>query len=426
MTNKVSKGYKWLMLFLVGFGYTTTCMTIWMFYSYYDLMQEYFKATNTQMGYLGLITGLFMIVCWPLGGIIADKVSMKKSFLACMAFTVVFFVILAGLTNFNIYLAMLFASCLMMGVYYTLFGKIVKGVSTPETEGKNTGYFWAIYSLGGSIIGAFGSYFVSKMGMGGWRPLMYLFTGLAVICAVVCYFCFREDKLNDWTEAEKNKEESKFNSKDVKKVLLMPEIWVASLIYFTMLMITCAGIRAVSMMKTVYMVPLGIVTFIGVFRQYIGRVLLSPVSGALIDKWGSSMKVIRFFLIITLIGIAIFFIFPVGGDYFWVGIILVVCCTIGYAMQAPCWMTPVSEIGVPVTYHGTAIGLYNGIGCISDAFIYVLCGGWVDKYGDIKGNQISIGFIAIMLIICFILTIIETRMIKNKKDALGRPLKAEN
>lgn len=426
MINRVSKGYKWLMLFLVGFGYTTTCMTIWMFYSYYDLMQEYFKASNTQMGYLGLITGLFMIVCWPLGGMIADKVSMRKSFLVCMAFTAVFFVVLAGLTSFNMYLVMLFASCVMMGVYYTLFGKVVKGVSTPETEGKNTGYFWAIYSLGGSIIGALGSYFVSQMGMGGWRPLMYLFTGLAVICAVVCYFCLREDKFNDWTVLDTNKEESKFNLKDVKKVLLMPEIWVAALIYFTMLMITCAGIRAVSMMKTVYMVPLGIVTFIGVFRQYIGRVLLSPVSGALIDKWGSSMKVIRLFLVITLAGMAVFFIFPIGGSYFWVGILLVVCCTIGYAMQAPCWMTPVSEIGVPVAYHGTAIGLYNGIGCISDAFIYILVGNWVDKYGDIKGNRLSIGFIGCMLIICFVLTLIETRMIKTRRDAFGRPLKAEN
>lgn len=426
MTNKVSNGYKWLMLFLVGFGYSTCCMTIWMFYSYYDLMQEYFQATNTQMGYLGLITGLVMIVCWPVGGMVADKISMKKAFIGCMAFTIVFFVILAGLDNFNIYLIMLFASCFMMGIYYTLFGKIVKGVSTPESEGKNTGYFWAIYALGGTIIGALGSYFVGKMGMGGWRPLMYMFIGLAIVCAVVCYFCLDSSKFNDWTVLEKDKDATKFDMKQVKKVILMPEIWVASLIYFTMLMITCAGIRAVSMMKTVYMVPLGIVTFIGIIRQYIGRVILCPVSGALIDKWGSSMKVIRFLVAITLIGMAIFFIFPMGGDYWWVGIVLVVACTIGYGMQAPCWMTPISEIGVPVAYHGTAIGLYNGIGCISDAFIYIICGNWVDKYGDIKGNQISIGFIAAMLIICFVLTIVETKMIQKRRDALGRPLEAKN
>ncbi|NCB62605.1 MAG: MFS transporter [Clostridia bacterium] len=422
LENRVSGGYKWLMLALVGLGYTTCCMTIWMFYSYYDLMQEYFQATNTQMGYMSLITGLVMIVCWPVGGMVADKISMRKAYIGCMIFTVVFFVILAGLTSFNIYLVMLFASCVMMGVYYTLFGKIVKGVSTPETEGKNTGYFWAIYALGGSVIGAFGSYFVTKMGMGGWRPLMYMFIGLAAVCAVVCFVALKEDKFNDWTVLETDKSTAKFQFSQVKKVLLMPEIWVASFIYFTMLMITCAGIRAVSMMKTVYMVPLGIVTFIGIFRQYLGRVVLSPTSGWLIDKWGSSMKVIRVFLIVTLVGMAVFFIFPMGGDYFWVGILLVVACTIGYGMQSPCWMTPISEIGVPVAYHGTAIGLYNGIGCISDAFIYILCGSWVDKYGDIKGNQLSIGFIAVMLVICFVLTIIETRMIKQRRDALGRPL----
>lgn len=49
----------------------------------------------------------------------------------------------------------------------------------------------------------------------------------------------------------------------------------------------------------------------------------------------------------------------------------------------------------------------------------------MDKYGDVKGNQISIGFIFAMLVICFVLTIVETRMIKTRRDALGRPLKAE-
>lgn len=419
--NRVSNGFKWLMILMCGFGYTTSCMTIWMFYSYYDLMQQYFGATNTQMGYMSLITGLFMIICWPVGGIIADKVSMKKAFVGCMVFTLLFFSILAFVRSFNVYLFMLFTSCMMMGIYYTLFGKIIKGVSTPETEGKNTGYYWAAYSLGGAIVGAVASALVTKLNLNGWRPLMFIFAGLALVLGLIAAIYLDDKKFNDWTVLDK-KSESEFNWKHLKTVLLMPEIWVASLIYFTMLMITCAGIRAVNMMSTVYGVPLGIVTAIGIFRQYVGRVVLCPTSGWLIDKWNSSMKVIRLLLIISLLGIAMVFIFPVRSEYFWVGIIVVVCLTIGYGLQSPCWMTPISEIKVPVAYHGTAIGLYNGIGCISDAFIYIICGNWVDKYGDVNGNKISLGFIASMLVLCFILTVIESRMIAKRKDSLGRAI----
>lgn len=421
MTNRVTPGYKWIMLVMCGLGYSATCMTLWMFYSYYDLMQAYFGVTNTQMGYLGLITGLVMIVCWPVGGMVADKISMRVSYLACMVFTIVVFAIMSVSHSFNLYLVIVFLSCFMMGVYYTLFSKIVKGISTPETEGKNTGYFWAMYSLGGTVIGALGSYFVSKMGLAGWRPLMYMFIGCAVLMSVFCIIFLKEEKFNDWSVLAEAGEPSTFQLAHVGKVLLMPEIWVAGLIYFTMLMITCAGIYAVSMMKTIYMVPLGIVTFIATFRQYIGRVILSPVSGVLIDKLGSSMRVIRILLSITLAGFVLFFLFPLGDQYFWVGILVVVACTIGYGMQAPCWMTPISEIKVPHVYHGTAIGVYNAIGCISDAFIYILCGHLVDTYGDIQGNRYVFAFIGVMLVICFALTLVESRMIKKRRDALGRP-----
>lgn len=419
MINKVSNSYKWLMLAMCGFGYAGTCMNIWMFYSYYSLMQAYFNASNTQMGYIGTITGLVMIVCWPLGGMIADRIKMKTAFIGCMVFSIVDFIVLSFSNSFSLYLITVFLSCFMMGIYYTLFGKIVKGVSTPETEGKNTGYFWALYAIAGSIIGALGSYFVAKYELAGWRPLMFCFVAIDILCTIVCVTSLKEEKFNDWTVLESGGA-PKFQFKQVGKVLLMPEIWVAGLIYFTMLMITCAGIMAVSMMSTIYMVPLGIVTFIGIFRQYLGRVILSPLSGAMIDKMGSSMKVIRIFVTITLAGFAMFFIFPMGDKYFWVGILLVVACTIGYGMQSPCWMTPISEIKVPIAYHGTAIGLYNAIGCISDAFIYVLTGMWVDKYGNITGNKISFGFIGAMLILCIALTVVESRMIAKRRDALGR------
>ncbi len=417
--NRVSSKYKWMMLFLAGAGYTCANGCTWLYYGYYALIQARFGATNTQMGYLGTITGLAMIICWPLGGIIADKIKMRVAYVGCMIFSIANFAILAFSSVYTVYMLSVLISCLMTGVYYTLFGKIVKGVSTPTTEGKNSGFFWAIFAAANSVIGAIGSYLVGKMDTAGWSPLMFMFLALSVIMGIVCLLTLDDSKFNDWSVLEKSDDAGKFQFSQVGKVLLMPELWVAGLIYFTMLMITCAGTMAVNMMGTIYMVPLGIITFLGVFRTYLGRVILSPTSGAMIDKMGSSMSVIRILLVITMIGFVLFFVFPMNSDYFWVAILLVAACTIGYGMQATCWITPISEIKVPIAYHGTAIGVYNAIGCISDAFIYVITGAWIDKYGDITGNRIGFAFIGVMLVICFILTMIESRMIAKRRAALG-------
>ena len=116
-----------------------------------------------------------------MGGAIIDKISLKKGVVGSMIFSIVFFIVLIFSNSFTVYLGIVFLACFMMGIYYTAFSKIVKGVSTPKTEGKNTGYFWAFYSIGGTIIGTSGSYFVSQMGIAGWTPLMYLHIACAII-----------------------------------------------------------------------------------------------------------------------------------------------------------------------------------------------------------------------------------------------------
>ncbi len=318
-----------------------------------------------------------------------------------------------------------------VGGFYGLAAKVIKGLSMPETEARNLGMLWSIYAVTGSALGAIGAYFIATMeGFSGWKPLMFCFGGVAFFVMIMGFLFLKEEKLNDWSVLAKSKEEaSKFEFKHLGKVLLMPELWVAGLIYHTMLMITAAGIEAVNMMGQVYLVPVVIVSLIGTFRAYMARCFLSPLSGYMAGKTGDSMKIIRLLLIVGLVAIGIFFLFPTSPEYMWVGIVLVLAMTFGFGMQAPLWMTPITEIRVPQAYQGTAVGVYNALGSASDSYIYIVIGilkgnniieniNGVDTVTGTAGYQQIFMLIAGVLIVCFIATLVLNKMIKKRNAML--------
>lgn len=420
MQNRVKPGYRWTVSVLNAIGFYTASQLAWLFYGFFDFIKNYFDATGSQMGLIGTITGLVMIVCWPLGGMIVDRLPIRVSFIGSMVLTSIIYVINAFVTSFNVYLTIVFLSCLLVGAYYGLAAKMVKRLNTPESESKGLGWLWSFYAITGSLLGFAGAYLVKYLDLGAWKPLMFMFAAFSAVVAIGGFFLVKEEKLNDWSQLQIGEASaSKFSFKQVTKVLLMPELWVAGLIYHTMLMMTAAGISAVSMLADIYMVPLYIITAIGTIRAYLARSVLSPVTGVIVSKTGDSMKLIRILVLLALAGIAVFFMFPMGGEYMWVGILLVAVMTIGFGMQAPLWMTPINELQIPVAYQGTAVGLYNAIGCIGDAYIYIVTGYLVDRYGIYDGNRYIFMLIAAMLILCFVLTLLCSKMIKKRRAKLA-------
>ena len=417
MENRVKPGFRRIALFFNAIAFYTSGQLAWMYYGYFDLMKEYFGVSGTEMGYLGLVTGLVMIVCWPLGGMIADKLSIRTAFVSMMGATTAIYVINSFVTNYYVYLGIVFVSCLVVGGLYGLAAKVVKRIYTPETENTGVGFLWAVYAIIGTALGFSGAYLVELYGLAGWSPLMFLFAGASAVAAIGGFFLLKEENLNP-VVVDESAEKSAFKFADVKKVLLMPELWVAGLIYHTMLMMTCAGISAISMLGDIYMVPLAVITAIGTVRAYLARVFLAPTSGAIVAKTKDSMGMIRYLCIAAIAGIVLFFLFPMTSDYMYIAIILVVVMTIGFGMQAPLWMTPINDMRIAPAYQGTAVGVYNAIGCISDAYIYILTGWFVDTYGVYQGNQMTFGFIGVMLAICIVLTIVCGKMIKKRNAKL--------
>lgn len=419
MQNKVSPGYRWTLSILNAIGFYTVCQLAWLFYGFFDFIKNYFGATGAQMGMIGTITGIVMIICWPLGGMIVDKLPIRVSFVGASGLAALGYFVNAFVTNFYVYLAIVFCSCLVVGANYGLSAKIVKRIYTPETESKGIGWLFCFYAVTGALLGFAGAYLVKSMGIDAWKPLMFMFSGCCAFVAIGGFFLVKEDRLNPPETTAAGSASEGFSFSKVKEVLLMPELWVAGLIYHTMLMMTAGGIAAVSMLSDIYLVPLYIITAIGTVRAYLARSILSPITGAIVAKTGDSMKLIRLLCLQALAGIVIFFMFPMGGEYMWVGILLVAVMTIGFGMQAPLWMTPINELQIPSAYQGTAIGLYNAIGCIGDAYIYIVTGWLVDTYGIYDGNRYIFMLIGCMLIVCFLLTLACSRMIQKRRRMLA-------
>ncbi len=414
MVNRVSKGYKWLIILLAAVGSNVCYMSIWLFYSFYDLIQVHFNASSVGMGLLGTISGGLMLLGYPVGGIIVDKLGLRKAAVICAAYTAVDFILLSQSSNFNTFLAAEAISCFGTGIAVAEYNKLVKFVSVPDTEGKNNGFLWMLYSASGSLIGLIVAYIVNTSGEeSGWQLLCLFYGILSAVIAIVSIIFIKEDKFNEWSVMNKPDEDNAFHFRDLGKIILMPELWLISVVYFCTLMINAAGTYAVSMMRTVFLVPLGIVTAINVFKANFARIAIAPISGVLRDKFKSCQRISRLLIIIALVGFVIFFAFPMNEKYMWVGIVLVLTCTIAYSLECVTWAVPVSEIGISSKYFGTAVGIFNALGCIGDMFIYVLCGNWLTKYGT-EGNRYIFGFIGAMLIIGFVASLLETRMQKKR------------
>ena len=99
--------------------------------------------------------------------------------------------------------------------------------------------------------------------------------------------------------------------------------------------------------------------------------------------------------------------------------------TVSSYLNSSALYTPVTEARVPLKYVGTVLGFASTLGYSTDAWIYNVCGGWIDNYGDVAYNYIFMlqAFGAAIMIISGILLakLYKKAQAKEEKtlDAVG-------
>lgn len=418
----MKKSTQVILLITNGVCYFCTILGSYLHFYYYNLMQEVFHLTNTQIGVYGGICGGVAIVSYIVGGLISDKFRPKTLLLATYASQMVILGLYMLLPPYRLLLLIqVFSVLSCIGLYWSAMSKYVRSLGPPEQESRLYGLHFSCVGLGGTVLTLINAYFISVYN--GATALRLIF----LLCIVILGISIIIDAILYKPEATKTPEEDKFNLSDIFVILKNPVFWLICFMFLGTFHIAGAVTYFSPLLYANYGVPLAAVSILASFRSCFARLVCAPIGGWAMHKMGSS---IRFMAIVTVAGIlsvAGILIVPHSSAYIIVSILIFAVLVISNNLIVPAWFTPVSEIGIPSKMHGTAVGLYCAVGFSSDCYLYMLGGHWLDRYGENLGYTCIFSFILIMLLVGFVGAMASLFAIKKQKAKIDQALeRSEN
>ena len=193
---------------------------------YYDAFMSAFHMTNTQMGLCGTYFGLFGAVSYLIGGVIADKFSIKK--------LIPFSLIVTGGLGFCLLASpspmIIIAIHGVWGItslmtFWPALIKAIRMLASSDEQGKAFGIFEGGRGISNAAylavaVAMFG-YFTAKSGEKmGVRSIVIFYSAATVLLGICSIFLLKG------IEEEKGSTGDSFNIRKVGTVLKMPATWL--------------------------------------------------------------------------------------------------------------------------------------------------------------------------------------------------------
>lgn len=378
---------------------------------YYDAYREVFNLTNTQIGSLGSIYGVFGMISYLFGGVLADKVSARK--------LVSFSLVVTGLGGLA-HLArpsypVLICIYAFWGVsslltFWPAFVKGIRSLANPDEQGKAFGLMeggrGVVNAIHLAIAVAIFGYITQKSNNAAGINGVILFYSLVTIALGILTFLLLKD--------EKIEASERFRLASIVEILKMPAVWIITVIlcasytmnmsfyYFTPYATEIFGTTAV----------LGAI--LTILAQYV-RPFASPIAGFTGDKIGRAKTIMIGFAVMAA-STALVICIP-GGTKF-VPLLIAGCVLVYVAMY---WnygviFSLLEDGGIPMAASGTAIGFISTLGYLPEVFVPLVAGSMLDSLGAARGYRYYFTGVIIVLIIGFIATLVWMKTAaKNKK-----------
>ena len=392
---------------------------------YYDAFMATFQMTNTEMGMCGTYFGLFGAVSYLIGGVIADKVSIKKLIPLSM--------ILTGALGFYLFTG---PSPTVIAIIHGVWGitslmlfwpALMKGIrscAASNEQGKAFGIFEGgrgITNAGHLAIAAiiFGRMMAAGSEGMGIKFIILFYSIVTVSLGIISIFLLRGLK-----EA-KSEGSDGFSLKMVGRLLKMPAIWLMIGIIFTTYTMNLSYYYISPYVTEVFGASALFAAILSSSSQYI-RPVAALGAGVLGDRINSS-KVMLLGQIVMVIGMCIVLFMPASA-----GIIpILIACVFIFATMYICQsmhFAIMAEIDCPPEIVGTAIGFICCIGYLPEAICPFVAGIMLDKYPGVAGYRIFFILLTLTIAAGILLTLIWLRMTKEKRAqilAINQAKKAE-
>ncbi len=405
------KGNIWRLIILAVAGSLIYGLPYFRTY-YYDAYLEAYNLTNTQMGSLGAMFGVFGMISYLFGGVVADFISTKKLLSISL--------ILTGVAGF----AHLFATNYsMLLVIYLVWGftalfafwpallKGIRSLASPDEQGKAYGFMEAGRGVMNAVhlaiaLAIITSITNAKGSASGLNGGIVFYSVVVIVLGVLVFLFFKDPE-----ESEKSE---RFNFKQVLTVVKLPQVWILCLI------LCCTYVMN---MSYAYFNPyatsaLGVAmvggTIVTIMADYI-RPFASVGGGVLADRIGRS-KIMAVCFGIMALGTFAIALFPTMS----VPVFVVLCAIVYVGMYCNYGIvfSLMEDGGVPMEVSGTAIGLISTIGYLPEVVCPAAAGIILDTY-SVTGYKYYFIAVAVVMLVGIVGVVIWNRSIKNMKS-LGK------
>jgi predicted MFS family arabinose efflux permease len=412
MTQRTLIKNKWVLLFLLAVGAGQIFQLPYLRYSYYDAMLNTFGYTNTQLGTLMSMFGVGAVLCYLLGGALADRIPSKLLLSSGQILTGLAGFLFASYPPYPIAIAIsifwAFTGCL---IYWPTLMGYIRGMGSEKEQGRLYGLMEGLRGITATAISlgivALFDHAVSEAD--GLRSVIIAYAILNIILGIITYIVVPyEPKAKVSTDGEKIS-----FAKNLIKAIKLPQVWLATLIIFcTCLCYDCLGYT------TPYLTGCmgASATFaavIAVFRTW-GLQFVGGTSGGFIaDKLGSCTKTIIGGFIVIALGFFAMIVIPTNASLAIPAAIFILIFGTGIFINRGVYFATMSESNVPMELTGTVSGFASAVGFLPDAFIYTVIGALLDKYQGALGYRLVFAMAAVSGIAGLILAIILFRMCKR-------------
>ena len=386
---------------------------------FYDSYLSAYNLTNTQMGTFGSMFGIFGMISYLFGGVVADMITPRKLMSVSL--------IMTGVGGFlhlmNPSYAMLLGIYAMWG-FTSLFAfwpsllKSLRKLANENEQSKAYGFMdggrGIVYAIDGVCIVAIFGYF-SKVASeaAGLNGVITYYSAVAVVLGILVFILLKDSKTSDETEQVEEKE--KFSVALLVEVLKMPALWILSAILCCTYVMNIAFYYFTPYATSRFGMAATAGAIVTIAAQYV-RPVAAFGGGIFADKIGRS-KVM--YVTFSLMAISTFLMVIMGNMSATMFIVLCILIYLGMYGGYSMVFSMMEEGGIPMRVAGTAIGLVCTLGYLPEVIVPFLSGKLLDTFGEGGYRYMFIGITVIMVIGILMLTIWDryVKKLKNNQEA---------
>ncbi|MDO5409987.1 MAG: MFS transporter [Lachnospiraceae bacterium] len=388
-------------------------------YSYYDQMVTVFTDyanivdaanANEFIGNIGLAFGIFSVLMYPVGGILADKFS-ERNLLVIGALIMgissfIYGMIPSALILILIHVALGIGTSVFI---WSAYLKVVRKMGTGEEQGKVYSVSEFVRGLLGTLVGFAGVALLNMAIMGDgttdpiamghqFRNMLWLIGAVFVILAVLIFIFIPKEIIG--AEVKQGEEEQvPFTMANIGQVLKLPGVWLISLLILFCFSMTSAASGYLGAYTTACLgISTTLASSFSIVRVYIIACLSTLAIGFIADKIGSTVKTLGFYAVAATITTAGMLL---TQSFVLLCITISFIFAIAYTGMRGIYFATLAEVGIPLHLTGVATGVISLICYLPDIYFAKIAGIWLDKFGNTGYTYIWLWTIA-----CGILAVI--------------------